>query len=75
MPSGHVTNIILKYFHLLVPKSLQIWSNEKNDNKQCLLDTPHRRQSIIKDSYQNAKVREKICIYKSHGIIKSYKGK
>ena len=47
----------------------------KSDNKQCLLDTPRRRHSIIKDSYQNAKVREKICIYKSHGIINSYKGK
>ena len=33
--------------------------NEKRDNKQCLLDTPRRVHSIIKDS----KVREKICIY------------
>ena len=32
--------------------------NEKRDNKQCLLDIPAGKQSIIKDSYQN-----KICIY------------
>ena len=39
--------------------------NEKRDNKQCLLDTPRRVtvKSVIKDSYQNTKDREKICIY------------
>ena len=51
-------------------------NNEKSDNKQCLLDTPRRRQSIIKDSYQNAKVRKKYaytCI-KAMALLRVTKG-
>ena len=58
----------------------------KKGNKQCLLDTPRRvTVNNKKDLYQNAKSQRKpvdwpiqalyICTYKSHGIIKIYKGK
>ena len=48
--------------------------NEKY-NKQCLLDTPRRVTVNNKRLISTHKKSEKICIYKSHGIIKNYKGK
>ena len=50
--------------------------NEKRDNKQCLLDTPRRVRVTNKRLISEHKKSEKnLHTYKSHGIIKNYKGK
>ena len=49
---------------------------KKTGNKQCLLDTPHRVTVNNKRLISKRKKSEKnMHIYKSHGIIKNYKGK
>ena len=50
--------------------------NEKRGNKQCLLDTPRRVIVNNKRLISKHKKSEKsMHIYKSHRIIKNYKGK
>ena len=52
--------------------SVQRIKMKKRDNKQCLLDTP--AGSMIKDSYQSKKVREKYAYTKAMVLFRITKG-
>ena len=52
-------------------------TNEKRGNKQCLLDTPPPRRVTVNNKRLisiHIKSEKNMHIYKSHGIIKNYKG-
>ena len=79
--NGKNDNVVLEYSVIFTSHAILTLchvtlteTNEKRDNKQCLLDTP-RRVTVTNNRLisKHKKSEKNLHIYKSHGIIKNYK--